>query len=78
MRSSVRKLYSTENDSQPQMIPKMDRKWFSTASDPRSRPQMLPKEKQEWLGLKFADHCVNFIIIIITKSYIKSEFLLPK
>ena len=36
-------LYSTANDSQPQMIPrpqmipKMDRKWSSTASDPQSR-----------------------------------------
>ena len=29
----------------PQRIPKMDRKWFSTASDPQSRPQMIPKEK---------------------------------
>ena len=27
-------LYSTGNDPQPQMIPKMDRKWSSTASDP--------------------------------------------
>ena len=63
----------------PQMIPKMDRKWSSTASDPQSRPQMIPKEKLEWLGLKFADHCVNFIIIIIiTKRHIKSEILLPK
>ena len=44
-------LYSTANDPQPQliprpqMIPKMDRKWSSTASDPQSRPQMIPKEK---------------------------------
>ena len=43
-----RKLYSTANDPQPQliprpqMIPKMDRKWSSTASDPQSRPQMIP------------------------------------
>ena len=40
-------LYSTANDPQPQliprpqMIPKMDRKWSSTASDPQSRPQMI-------------------------------------
>ena len=27
-------LYSTANDPQPQMIPKMDPKWSSTASDP--------------------------------------------
>ena len=40
-----RELYSTANDPQPQMIPKMDRKWSSTASDPQSRPQMIPKEK---------------------------------
>ena len=59
------------------MIPKMDRKWSSTASDPQSRRQMIPKEKWEWLGLKFADHYVN-LIIIITKSHIKSEILLPK
>ena len=44
-------LYSTANDPQPQMIPtpqmipKMDRKWSSTESDPQSRPQMIPKEK---------------------------------
>ena len=63
-------LYSTANDPQPQMIPKMDRKWSSTASDPQSRPQMIPKEKKGWLGLKLADHWVDFIII--TKSQIKS------
>ena len=68
-------LYSTANDPQPQMIrrpqmiPKMDRKWSSTASDPQSRPQMIPKEKQE-LGLKLSDHRVDFIII--TVSHIKS------
>ena len=44
-------LYSTANDPQPQMIlrlqmiPTMDRKWSSTASDPQSRPQMIRKEK---------------------------------
>ena len=44
-------LYSNANDRQPQMIPrpqmipKIDRKWSSTASDPQSRPQMIPKEK---------------------------------
>ena len=68
-----RALYSTANYPQPQMIPwpqmipKMDRKWFSTASDPQSRPQMIPKEKQEWLGLKLADHRVDFIIITISQ-----------
>ena len=40
-------------------------------SDPQSRPQMIPKEKLEWLGLKFADHLVDFIII--TKCQIKRE-----
>ena len=46
-------LYITANDSQPQMIPrrqmipKMDRKWSSTVSDPQSRPQMIPKEKEK-------------------------------
>ena len=54
----------------PQMIPKMDRKWSSTASDPQSRPQMIPKEKYEWLGLKLSDHRADFIII--TVSQIKS------
>ena len=44
-------LYSTANDPQPQMIlrlqmiPTMDCKWSSTASDPQSRPQMIRKEK---------------------------------
>ena len=51
----------------PQMIPKMDCKWSSTASDPQSRPQMIPKDKQEWLGLKLADHRVDFIIITISQ-----------
>ena len=55
----------------PQMIPKMDLKWSSTARDPQSRPQMIPKEKQEWLNrLQLADHRVD-VIIIITKSKIK-------
>ena len=50
----------------PQMI--LNRKWSSksTANDPERK-----------IGLKFVDHCVNFIIII-TKSHIKSEILLPK
>ena len=43
------------------------------ASDPQSRPQMIPKEKLEWLGLKLADHLVDFIII--TKCQIKREIL---
>ena len=49
--SIFRVLYSTASDPQPQMIPrqqmipKMDRKWSSTASDPQSWPQMIPKEK---------------------------------
>ena len=54
----------------PQMMPKMDRKWSSTASDPQSRPQMIPKEKWEWFRLELADQRVDFIIII-TKSKIK-------
>ena len=35
----------------PQMIPKMDRKWSSTASDPQSRPQMIPWkiEGMDWI-----------------------------
>ena len=47
----LRVLYSTTNHPQPQMIPrrqmipKMDRKWSSTVSDPQSRPQMIRKEK---------------------------------
>ena len=41
-------LYSTENDPQPQMIPRpqmipqMGRKWSSTASDLQRWPQMFP------------------------------------
>ena len=46
-------LYSTANDPQPQMIPKMDRKWSSTVSDPQSRPQMIPWkiEGMDWILL---------------------------
>ena len=35
----------------PQMTPKMDRKWSSTASDPQSRPQMIPWkiEGMDWI-----------------------------
>ena len=31
------------------MIPKMDRKWSSTASDPYCRPQMIPWKVEEWI-----------------------------
>ena len=47
-------LYSAANDPQrqmiprPQMIPKMDRKWSLTASDPQSWPQMIPWKLEEW------------------------------
>ena len=49
------------------------RKWSptandpETANDPQNGPQMIPKEKQEWLGLKLADHRVDFIIITISQ-----------
>ena len=29
----------------PQMIPKLDRKWSQTASDPYIGPQMIPTKK---------------------------------
>ena len=69
------------------------RKWSptandpETANDPQNGPQMILNRKwssksiandpERKIGLKFVDHCVNFIIII-TKSHIKSEILLPK
>ena len=40
----------------PQMIPKMDRKWSSTASDPESRPQMIPWKLEEWNGFYGTDY----------------------
>ena len=52
-------MYSTANDPQPQMIPrlqmipKMDCKWSSTASDPQSWPQMIPWKLEEWNGMDF-------------------------
>ena len=52
----------------PQMIPKMDRKWSSTASDPQSRPQMIPKEKLEWLGL------IVSISLLLQKVRLKAKF----
>ena len=39
------------------VIPKMNRKWSSTASD----PEMISKGKSEWLGLRLLDHRVLFI-----------------
>ena len=35
----------TANDPGPQMIPKLDRKWSRTASDPYIGPQMIPTKK---------------------------------
>ena len=61
-------LYSIANDSQPQMIPrpqmipKMDRKWSSTASDPESRPQMIPWKLEEWNGFYGTDDKKGLII----------------
>ena len=49
-------MYSTANDPQPQVIPKMDRKWSSTASDPQSRPQMIPRKLEEWNGFDGTDY----------------------
>ena len=40
----------------PQMIPKMDRKWSSTASDLQSRPQMIPWKLEEWNGFYGTDY----------------------
>ena len=62
------RLYSTANDPQPQMIPrqqmipKMDRKWSSTASDPESRPQMIPWKLEEWNGFYGTDDKKGLII----------------
>ena len=39
--------------SRPQIIPKIDRKWSSTVSDPQSRPQMIPWKIEEWNGMDF-------------------------
>ena len=33
--------------TRPQMIPKMNRKWSSTASDTKNRPQMIPWKIEE-------------------------------
>ena len=61
-------LYSTANDPQPQMIPrpemipKMDRKWSSTASDPQKWPQMIPWKLEEWNGFYGTDYKKGLII----------------
>ena len=47
---SVRVLYSTANEPQPQIMPKMDHKWSSAVNDPQIGPHM-----------ELADHRVNFI-----------------
>ena len=52
------------------MIPKMDRKWSSTASDPQSRPQMIPWKLKEWNGL-------DFMGLIKKNDYKKETFSLP-
>ena len=46
----------------PQMIPKMDRKWSSTASDPQSWPQMIPWKLAEWNGFYGTDYKKGLII----------------
>ena len=46
----------------PQMIPKMDRKWSSTASDPLTRPQMIPWKLEEWNGFYGTDYKKGLII----------------
>ena len=46
----------------PQMIPKMNRKWSSTASDPLSRPQMIPCKLEEWNGFCRTDYKKGLII----------------
>ena len=44
----------TANDPGPQTIPKLDRKWSRTASDPHVRPQMIPTKKygMAWIDIK--------------------------
>ena len=44
------------------MIPKMRRKWSSTASDPQSRPQMIPWKLEEWNGFYETDYKKGLII----------------
>ena len=55
-------MYSTANDPQRQMIPKMDREWSSTASDPQSWPQMIPWKLEEWNGFYGTDYKKGRII----------------
>ena len=55
-------LYSTANDPQrqmiprPQMIPKMDRKWSSTASDPKVDRKWSREKLREWIGSYGTDY----------------------
>ena len=54
------------------VIPKMNRKWSSTAS----YPEMISKGKSEWLGLRLLDHRVFFITtkkIYFTNNYKKES-----
>ena len=67
-RSKDRKVLGEHSESAqedctvPQMIPKMDRKWSSTASDPLSRPQMIPWKLEEWNGFYGTDYKKGLII----------------
>ena len=44
------------------MIPKMDRKWSSTASDPQSLPQMIPWKNEECDGFYGTDYKKGLIM----------------
>ena len=61
----------------PQMIPKMDRKWSSTASDPQSRPQMIPWKLEEWNGFYGTDYKKGLIIKKkpFSLAYISGQFI---
>ena len=45
------------------MIPKLDRKWSRTASDPRCGPQMIPSESADGMKFGFPDFFIFFVFI---------------
>ena len=75
-RDKIRALYSTASDPQqqmiprPQMIPKMDRKWSSTASDPKVDHKWFREKLREWIGSYGTDYKKGLIIK-------RNLFLLP-
>ena len=57
----------------PQMIPKMDRKWSSTASDPQSWPQMIPWKLEEWNGFYGTDYKKRNLFLAPSKEKGKED-----